>query len=191
MAIVFALTVSGAVLLLGLAVWPGVLEDAAFQFPLFCLSAPLLGGWFLLLIGLALADLAQRSETRKRRRWGLRSAVVMFATMGLLWLHVPQRIIFAPYASDLEAFVSNAPAGEDRTTELGRQFGPYWVDRYSADPRGGVFFRTHDGPDGIGPDTMSYGFAFQPNRDGTPFGDAKYLLRHLFGDWYAFAASND
>jgi hypothetical protein len=54
-----------------------------------------------------------------------------------------------------------------------------------------TFFRTHTGPDGLGPDQTSYGFAFRPNDQGTPFGNAHYQHHHLFGGWYAFAASND
>ncbi len=51
--------------------------------------------------------------------------------------------------------------------------------------------RTYAGPDGIGPDTMSYGFAFRPNREGTPFGKAGYHLSPMIGDWYCFSASNN
>jgi hypothetical protein len=87
--------------------------------------------------------------------------------------------------------VDAAPVDAVRGKELERQIGPYWVDRYGTDRRGGVYFRTHTGPDGIGPDQMSYGFAFQPNDQGTPFGNAGYQFRHLFGDWYVFAASDD
>ncbi len=74
---------------------------------------------------------------------------------------------------------------------MGRWLGVYYVDRYAADPRGGVYFRTHAGPDGIGPDTMSYGFAYKPNPKGTPFGRAGYHLSHVTGNWYVFSASND
>jgi hypothetical protein len=38
---------------------------------------------------------------------------------------------------------------------------------------------------------MSYGFAFRPNLKGAPFGNAGYRTRHLFGDWYVFAVSDD
>ncbi len=115
----------------------------------------------------------------------------MFGTLVLLWLHVPQRIAFAFSSADLHGLVDGAPADEYRGEELGRLVGPYRVDRYAADSRGGVFFRTTTGRDGIGPDQMSYGFAFRPNGQGTPFGNAHYGHYHLFGDWYAFAASDD
>ncbi len=53
----------------------------------------------------------------------------------------------------------------------------YHVDRMASDVGGGVYFRTHAGQDGIGPGTMSHGFAYRPNP--------------IFGPWYNFAVSND
>lgn len=192
MRIVFALTVLGGFGLLTLAVWSGMVEDVVFGFPFFCAWQPLLGCWFLLLVGLAFFDLATRPEpAARRRRWGVRSAGIMFGTLGLLWLHIPQRVAFAFCFTDLKGLVGDAPADEFRGEELGRRVGPYRVDRYAADKRGGVFFRTAIGPDGIGPDQMSYGFAFRPNGRGTPFGNAHCRHCHLFGNWYVFAASDD
>jgi hypothetical protein len=190
---IFGLTVAGGVGLLAAAVWPGMLEESMFDIPPCCVSVPLFGCWFLLLIGLALRDLATRPHPPNRRRWwGVRSAAVMFGTMALLWFDVPQRSAFAFCAPDLRLFVDEAPLCEGREgVSLGQQIGPYRVDRYAADKRGGVYFRTATGPDGLGPDRMSYGFAFCPNWRGTPFGNARYSHRHLFGDWYVFAASED
>lgn len=192
MRIVFALTAIGGAGLLTLAVWPGLVEIVVFGFPFICFWFPPLGGWFLFLIGAATRDLASRPEPPARRQWwGVGAAGVMFGTLGLLWLHVPQRVAFAFCASDLRGLVDTAPAGEFGGEELGRRVGPYRVDRYAADARGGVFFRTATGPDGLGPDEMSYGFAFRPHGRGTPFGNAHYRHCHLFGEWYVFAASND
>ena len=192
MRVVFGLTVVGAIGLLGLAVWPGLLEDVILGIPLFCVSLPLLTFWFVMLVALGFRDLASVRETRSRRhRWGILSAGIMFSTIALLYLHVPQRIAFAFCYADLQELVDNAPADEFRGKEIGRQIGPYRVDRYGADQRGGVFFRTATGPDGIGPDQMSYGFAFRPNGKGSLFGNSRYSQRHLFGDWYVFAASDD
>ena len=89
----------------------------------------------------------------------------------------------------LEAAVSAAPVSGHQGDRLGRFFGPYFVDRYGADPRGGVYFRVMTFSDLF--DTMSGGFAFRPNRDGTPFGAAKYEVFPLGGDWYWFWASDD
>jgi hypothetical protein len=191
MAIVFVVTLLGGVGLLALNVWPGRIEDPLFGFLLSCLSVPFFFGWSLFLLSRAVRELLGKPEPLiPRRKWGLWSFVIMLAVAGLLWFNVPQRIAFRFYYSEFQPLVLAAPAGW-RGEELGRRLGPYWVDRYGADPRGGVFFRTHTGPDGIGPDELSYGFAFQPNPDGTPFGVARYRLHHLFGDWYAFAVSDD
>lgn len=84
-----------------------------------------------------------------------------------------------------------ATPSEFEGVALNRRLGAYEVDEYAADPRGGVFFRVHIGFDGISPDRMSYGFAFKPNRQGTPFGAARYRVYRLGGDWYWFHASND
>ena len=191
MVFIFAFTLLGGVGLLGLAVWPGGIEDVVFGLPTLCLFLPLLLCWFLLLIGLALRDIVGMFDPVVRRRWGLWSAAVMFATLGLLWFRVPQRVAFVFCHSELRRLADSAPTTEFGDEELGRRVGPYWVDRYEADLRGGVFFRTHVGPDGIGPDRMSYGFAYRPNGQGTPFGNARYRSHHLFGDWYGFAVSDD
>jgi hypothetical protein len=115
----------------------------------------------------------------------------MFVTLALLWLNVPQRVVFASCCSELETLANKVLTERSFEQHGDLQAGPYRVDAYAGDERGGVFFRTRAGPDGIGPDTTSYGFAFRPNTEGTPFGNAHYQRRHLFGDWYAFAASDD
>jgi hypothetical protein len=63
------------------------------------------------------------------------------------------------------------------------------VDEYAADPRGGVYFRVETAPDG--PDTISYGFAFKPNPEGSPFGNAHYSRTRLTGEWFSYQASDD
>jgi hypothetical protein len=192
MRVVFALTVCGGICLLTLAMWPGMIEDKVFGFPYFCAWLPLLGCWFLLLIGISLRDLIITADALGPRRWwGLRSTAIMFVTLGLLWLNVPQQVAFAFCYADLRGLVDTAPADEFRGGMLNRQVGPYYVDRYGADRRGGVFFRTAIAPDGFGPDQKSFGFAFRPNGKGSPFGNAHYRLKHLFGDWYVFATSDD
>ena len=81
--------------------------------------------------------------------------------------------------------------GEWWDKKLSARLGIYSVDSCQIDPRGGVYFRTFQGADGIGPDTMSHGFVFKPNAAGTPFGRAGYRYSRLIGHWYTFAASND
>jgi hypothetical protein len=188
--VVFALTVMGGLCLLTLAVWPGLIENAVFGFPFVCGWLPLMGFWFLLLLVVGLHDIVARTEpTVRRRRWGLVSAAILFGTLGFLWLHIPQRLVFAFCYADLQSLTDDASTDGDK--ERIRRVGPYQVDVYLADRRGGVFFRTSTGPDGLGPDQMSYGFALRPNNLGSPFGNAHYRLHHLFGDWFGFAVSND
>jgi hypothetical protein len=190
--VIFALTVLGGLGLLALAVWPGMVEDAAFGFPFCCPSVVSLGFWSVLVVGTALHDLATRPDPPARRRWwGVRSAGVLLATLGLLGFHVPQRAVFAFCHADLRPLADAAPDGDIGGVPLGRRVGPYLVDRYGADERGGVYFRTATGPDGIGPDQMSYGFAFRPNAQGSPFGGSGYRVWHLFGEWYGFSVSDD
>jgi hypothetical protein len=190
-AVIFVMTVFGGIGLLVLAVWPGLLEAAVFDIPLVFVSVPLLGCWFILLVASALRDLARMpGSARRRRKWGLASATVMFAMMGLLWFQVPQRVGLSFCTPRLQELVDAAPRGGG-VQELGERVGPYRVDVYGGDPRGGVYFRTRTEQAGLSPDQMSYGFAFRPNGRGTPFGNAYYQLRHLFGDWYGFTVSDD
>lgn len=191
MFIILVLTAVGGVVLLALAIWPGLIGGVVFGFPLFVISVPALGIWFLLLVCLGLFDLAGCWKADNRRRWGLWSAAIMFVTLALLWFHLPQRIAFALWASELEAAAEKVAAEQSPAHHGPIQAGPFRIDDYVRDERGGVFFRTRTGPDGIGPDTISYGFAFRPNTEGTPFGNAQDKHHHLFGAWYAFAASDD
>ena len=69
-----------------------------------------------------------------------------------------------------------APSGPESFTVAGTP-----LDR-ATDPRGSVFFRTNTQPDSLGPDTLSSGHAFQPNRQGTPFDRAHYRLSPISTD---------
>jgi hypothetical protein len=115
----------------------------------------------------------------------------LIVSFALILTGSPRRIAFRISGPAFQRHVATAPASAYEGKGLGLWLGVYYVDRYAADPRGGVYFRTHAGADGIGPDTMSYGFAFRPNPKGTPFGRAGYRYSHVVGDWYSFSASND
>jgi hypothetical protein len=116
---------------------------------------------------------------------------VVVLTYGLLKFYVPRRIAFRAVRGGFEQYVPSAVVSGRRGAPLDRRIGIYHVDQYAADPRGGVYFRTGSAADGLGPDTMSYGFAYRPNGEGTPFGRAAYLVRPLGGEWYWFQASDD
>jgi hypothetical protein len=120
-------------------------------------------------------------------RWGF-IAITIF----LLREDVPKRIVFSIYRQDFEKMLVNVP-NEYRGKEINQQIGPYFVDRYGSriECGEGVYFRTYDHGDGIGPDTMSHGFVYKPNQKGTPFGRSKYHYGHIEGDWYWFCVSDD
>ena len=186
-----ALSIVGSAVLLVSSMWPGRLSDALFVLILgSCIWVPIA----------AIAGLVTLWYMLRRRAVVLRSmsprpllaaAALVFLTMGLVLLGVPLRIAFAFTRPSLQPLAEAAAASGIDDVELGRRCGPYFVDHYASDPRGGVYFRTHTGPDGISPDTMSYGFAFKPNDEGSPFGAAWYTCYYLSGDWYAFKASDD
>lgn len=110
-------------------------------------------------------------------------------TGALLIVEAPRRVAFWASRARFQQSVSLAPT--DGVRKLDRRVGLYWVDKCAADPRGGVYFGVYTGHDGIGPDQMTYGFVYQPNPLGTPFGAARYCTWPLGSDWYCFAASND
>ncbi|MFO0950214.1 MAG: hypothetical protein U0835_03495 [Isosphaeraceae bacterium] len=130
------------------------------------------------------------------RRWvqvlGL-SFVLVLGSFGLALSRWPVRVGFAASRPAFERYLPAAPppGGRTRAGESLGWFGIYRVDVCARDERGGVFFRTGTGPDGVGPDRESYGFAYRPNTQGTPFGRAGYRLRRLAGDWYIFSVSDD
>jgi len=161
----------------------------------------LIAGPLLLLAGLIagillLVNRAYRSWSRPRpSAYGLtwpRMAVwflILLGTYGMLRLNVPERIAFRMSRSSFEALVEEAPERRWDDTPIQRRVGVYQVDRFARDPRGGVFFRVHSAAVFI--DTTSYGFAYRPNSEGTPFGNAAYRTWDLGGGWYGFSASND
>jgi hypothetical protein len=190
--LVFALTTIGCTAALALDVWPGLANRLLFGFFLVCLTVPLICLCVLLLGSCWLIELLKKRTPPERRPWrlALATSAVALGTATALWFHTSRAIAFSGCAAELEAERPNAPVSEDGQP-FDRRVGPYTVDKYATDTRGGVFFRTARGPDGIGPDEMSYGFVYQPNPSGTPFGNSSYELTHLFGDWYTFSVSDD
>jgi hypothetical protein len=190
---VFVVTSLGCVGLLTLSVWPGVLEDTLFGFPAFCLSVPVLVGWFLLVVVLTIRDRARKPvPPAKRRRWGIVCVVMMLATAGLINYHVAQLATFGCCSAEFRRLADAALGGDVQGGGLPRRIGPYRVDRYGADRSGGgVYFRTGQGSSGapFGDRPTSTGFAFLPV--GQDMIGARHTLRHLFGDWYVYSASGE
>lgn len=97
------------------------------------------------------------------------------------------RMEFRRHRAAFEQAASDAAAGvRPRTQVIGR----WQVEDARADPRGGVYVATGYAPDII-IDVLTVGFVRNPNANGTPYGAARYELRHIEGDWYLFRASSD
>lgn len=189
--VIIALTAIACLMALAISVYPGLLNDLLFAGILLSfLVVPVAG--IVALIGLIV--LARKGKLRGTRVPWTRAGIVvalLFGTYILLKFYVPCRIAFAASRTSFEQMVPQATSSEYQGTPLNRRLGIYKVDKYAADPRGGVYFRVYSGGDGFGPDRMSYGFAYKPNQKGTPFGAAHYRVFRLGNDWYWFRASDD
>ena len=188
---IITLTTLACVVALAISIYPGVLNDLLFiGILLSLLIVPVVG----IFGGIVLVVVACKGKFRGLQIPWMQVAVVcaiLFGTYVLLKFYIPRRIAFAASRAAFEQMVSQATPSERQGTPLNRRLGVYKVDEYAADPRGGVYFRVYSGGDGIGPDQMSYGFAYRPNQKGTPFGAARYRLFRLGNDWYWFRASDD
>jgi hypothetical protein len=190
----------GSIILALMSAWPGVLDDLGILAIFFYLMT--MGGWIVLLLsarsikkttepGLVADDEIGAGKLPERRRWSISCIVILILSFVLIRTGVPMRVAFLLSRPSFERYAAMATASEHNSEPLERWLGVYFVDRYAADAGGGVYFRSHAGADGIGPDTMSYGFAFRPNPNWTPFGSARYRFAQVAGDWFVFSASND
>jgi hypothetical protein len=180
---------------LATSTYPGVLSNLVewtivFSFVFGIAAVPIAGvvalTWLILFAGKG-----PRRETRIAwKPVGVLLGLLVFTCI-LLAYNAPCCIAFAACRSSFEELVPHVPASAFRGTPLNRRLGIYWVDQYAADARGGVYFRTYWCGDGLGPDRMSYGFAYKPNQKGSPFGAARYQVLNLGNHWYWFCASDD
>jgi hypothetical protein len=194
----FILTAVGSLALLVMSIWPGVLSEAIF-IGILVGTLPLAT---LMFIAVVMASIEFARGWRpgplkpNGKRLLLAVPLILAAALSLLFTQLPCRIAFWSSRSALDAIagkldVTIDPGDSYAREALERRVGVYMVDEYGVDARGGIYFRVSTGPDGIGPDQMSYGFAKRPNAEGSPFGAAHYHLTHLSGDWYLFVASDD
>jgi hypothetical protein len=177
-------TVLGAIGLLLLSVWPGFLIGC---FLVLALPLVVLLG-VVWLGGAAVWFFGRRTAVSPPQL--MVAPVLVILMLGLLTYYIPRRIVFLALHGLFERHLTTAQVSDYGGPYLGC-VGIYRVDAYAADARGGVYFRTTKTADGIGPDTMSYGFAHRPNRQGTPFGASGYRVYRLHGDWCWFHASDD
>lgn len=177
----FSVVFSGV--LLALSAFPGVLE----QFPA---RAALVAAGVVGLLASGAVSWHLFGPARPGRPRQRRSALVVLltlaATPALLLTDTPRRILFRRHQAEFEALLPQAPPPGDReVVPLNADMEVLWVDQWGTDRRGGTYFRTLAADRGA----QSFGFAHRPNDRGSPFGDARYEVRHLSGDWYSFAAA--
>lgn len=116
--------------------------------------------------------------------------MVFLAALVWIYIHGPLRMAFYITQSSFKPYLGE-PIEKGTRYYTTARIGIWNIDRRETDFRGGRYFRIGKGPDGFGPDIISYGFAYRPNKDGSPFGNAKYHLSRLNKDWYFFSASDD
>lgn len=136
----------------------------------------------------------KRSESKFFRqtffnRYGLRSLLLatitmVFATHILMQLNLPMQLALRLSETAFAAQVSDAPVADTKSNAAGlfERLGLYSVDYYARDRRGGIYFATSQHQI-LG---VSYGFAYQPNHRGCPFGDSGYAIEPVVGEWYWF-----
>jgi hypothetical protein len=183
----FTFVLSGGIL--ALSAVPGVLE----QVPN---TVRLVVGGPLVLFASGLASwhlLGPPRPGRPRRRGHALIVLLCIAGTTLLLLNsVPRRLLFRQHRQEFEALLPMAPPpGNHQVIGLNADLSIFWIDQWGTDARGGTYFRTVSGRDQGRAEKRSFGFAYQPNEQGSPFGDAGYELQHLTGDWFSFAATDE
>jgi hypothetical protein len=189
MAALLVVTLAITSLLLPLSVYPGLPSElallAAISSP-FWLPAACLSWWAYVDMTRETADIF--GPPPARARWLAPVALLLVLNCGLLWWGAPRRLAFLHARPAFEASLAAAPPAYSGGRRVDRRLGVYHVDRFATDPRGGIYFRTRTGPDGFYTGSMTHGFSYRPNRAGSPFGDSKYALSPVVGDWYSFRA---
>ncbi|HEX3149970.1 MAG TPA: hypothetical protein VHR66_17970 [Gemmataceae bacterium] len=178
-----------SVVVLGLSIFPGPLEMAPPT------ASRIAGGAYMVFAATAIIRHVHRSrQTEKSIQRGSVAAMLLLlaSTPTLLWFDVPRRLVFCYHASEFESLLSDAPLPANRAiVPLNANLSVYWVDQWGTDSRGGTYLRTMSGRADGKADRRSFGFVHKPNAVGSPFGDDRYELRHLTGDWYSFSATDD
>jgi len=104
-------------------------------------------------------------------------------------LSIPLRAAFLPFRSTFDSFLEKNDVAHIGEREGGTWVGLWHISEAAVDERGGTYLLTARTSGVL---TSEYhGFAFRPNRHGSPYADEDYQLRHLCGDWYEFYAIID
>ena len=188
--------------LLWCSMWPGRLEDVIFLTIIFGMGIL----FVLVLMGGAIAVILwrrnQRSAAKRThsavkprhrqyplKRVAIATTIMVLVTQISLAFNWPMRGAFALSEGAFLAQVNDAPVTENSFSEfpLNKRLGLYYVTYDATDSRGGTYFQT--GAHGFFP--APHGFAFQPNDQGSPFGDDVYHIEPVQKDWYWFRATWD
>ncbi|MEM6750284.1 MAG: hypothetical protein AAGA57_11240 [Planctomycetota bacterium] len=205
-----AVTTLACFWLLGLATAPGGIAARFDGLPIvgspllllgfFVVTGPLLGTLLLCLIWGALQTAAlhkwvkwkQKPRAERGPLPRIRLALIPIAlglTAAALFFQLPTRAGFALARDDFQPLTQNMTAKTPQVSAVNATVGIYRVRAVGVDPRGGVYFMLNHTTGSLSGCTTSYGFAHQPNQQGTPFGDQHYRFTPLGGGWYAFRAS--
>jgi len=190
--LVLVISVACSAGLLVLSLWPGAFDTLYFIALLTAVFwVPMAGIGALVLLVLAIRMVIQGAKGSRASLVRLVVAgAIPLLSLALVLTHIPLRLAFTFCRPSFEQWVESAPTTEYDLEVPYQRIGLWHVDEYAADPRGGVYFRVGTGQD-LGPNTMSYGFAFKPNPEGSPFGNRRYRRSRLTGDWFYFQVSDD
>ena len=191
--LVLVISIACSAGLLVLSLWPGAFDTLYFIVLLTAVFwVPMAGIGALVLLVLAIRMVIKGAKGSRASLVRLVVAgAVSLLSLAIVLTNIPLRLAFIFCRPSFEQWVESAPASQYGGEALNRRIGMWRVDEYAADSRGGVYFRVGTGQDGLGPNTMSHGFAFKPNFEGSPFGNAKYRRSRLTGDWFYFQVSDD
>ena len=101
---------------------------------------------------------------------------------------LPRRLVFQLHMREFDRLVTHMDSTRIASFNSEQKVGPYKM-KVKADSRGGIYFSVWRVFFAI--DTITFGFARNPNSEGSPFGNANYHLYPLVGSWYGFTADND
>jgi hypothetical protein len=186
---IFIFAIFTCSLSLYLSIYPGVLQGLAAAIGIRFL-------WLLIFGVIAIFAVKlwyQRSEPATKILFHrlISIGLMMVICAGLLKFYVPRRIAFLFSRSAFESWLTKHRVKTYKSKSVDTKIGFYHVQEYAVDRRGGNYFQVHIHGDGLSPDTISYGFVYRPNLEGSPFGAAHYRIYRLGDGWYWFQASSD
>ena len=182
------MTIVACTLALAISIWPGWLNDLLLvAIPIGLFAAPCI----VLALGVFVFIQYRHGSLRIGGlpwKYATITVLMLITTYAALRFYIPRRIAFFSCRSSFQVIVDG---GVVDNREFNRRIGPFRIDECLIDNRGGTYFRVYSGADGIGPDIISYGFCYNPNGSGSPFGAAHYRISRLGNGWYWFRASDD